>query len=181
MKNCPNCQREIADDMPLCGYCGQPVDAKPEQIPTLKPKKEAPKTSGTVVALLVIAIMGMLILCMTMNSSTTKKAPSTSRSVNTAVPAKVTSYSVRYEVLGSAKTVSITMENSDGGTEQRSSVTLPYKVTQTFSPGSFVYISAQNNTDTGNVICKIFVDDQEVKKSSSTGAYVIATCSGRLP
>lgn len=88
---------------------------------------------------------------------------------------------VTYRVTGSADSVSVTYENYDGGTSQRSKVYLPWE-RQLFSmkTGDFVYISAQNNGEYGSVTTEIYVDGELFKTSTSIGAYVIATSSGTL-
>ena len=48
------------------------------------------------------------------------------------------------------------------------------------SPGTFVYVSAQNNQASGTVVVTIYRDGEVFKTSTSMGAYVIATASGSL-
>ena len=94
-----------------------------------------------------------------------------------------TSYLVSYEVTGTAESVSVTYTNRDGGTSQESNVDLPWSCPPVFCPskiGDWLYISAQNNGDYGSVTTKIYVDGELFKKSTSYGAYVIATSSGFL-
>jgi hypothetical protein len=88
-------------------------------------------------------------------------------------------HTIKYVIVGSASSGSITYTNAQGGTEQMD-VQLPFSKTFEMQPGSFVYISVQNQSDSGNVICAIDVDGIEVRTSTSTAAYGIATCSGRL-
>jgi hypothetical protein len=84
---------------------------------------------------------------------------------------------VVYSVTGSAGSVSITQRNVGGGTEQYDS-SLPLSRSFWIRPGSFLYISAQNNGDSGDVSCAITRSGRTVQTASSSGAYVIATCSG---
>lgn len=84
---------------------------------------------------------------------------------------------VVYSVTGSAGSVSITQRNVGGGTEQYDS-SLPLSRSFWIRPGSFLYISAQNNGDSGDVRCNITSNGRTVQSASSSGAYVIATCSG---
>ncbi|MBU1628007.1 lipoprotein [bacterium] len=87
-----------------------------------------------------------------------------------------------YEVSGTTSEISgITISNSDGGTSQYTDITtLPW--TYTFSVSSdeytFLYVSAQNGTESGSVTVKIYKNDSVYKESTSSGAYVIATASG---
>jgi hypothetical protein len=82
--------------------------------------------------------------------------------------------SVTYDLTGQG-TVSVTMQNASGGTEQFET-RLPYHLDLGGASG-FVYISAQLQ-DTGTVTCEIKQGDQVVQTATSTGQYVIATCSG---
>jgi hypothetical protein len=94
------------------------------------------------------------------------------------------SYLVRYEVTGTADSVSVTYENNDGGVSQESNVEVPWSCPTVFCPsksGDFVYISAQNNGEYGSVKTTIYVDGEVFKTSTSYGAYVIASSSGSLP
>lgn len=59
------------------------------------------------------------------------------------VSSKSTASKVVYEVTGTAKTVSLTYENSSGGTEQTNE-SLPFTRELISYPGDFLYISAQN-------------------------------------
>lgn len=83
---------------------------------------------------------------------------------------------IKYEVSGTAKTVSITMNNATGGTEQFSEVPTPWSETFKMKSG-FLYISAQNQTSSGTVTVKIYVDGKVTQQSTSEGEYVIATAS----
>lgn len=89
-------------------------------------------------------------------------------------------YQVRYEVTGSASTVDITYQNEDGGTSQLSDVTLPWSLAFTGEALDFVYVSAQNQGETGTVTVTIYKDGEQFKTSTSSGAYVIASADGAL-
>ena len=71
----------------------------------------------------------------------------------------------------------ITIENKSGGTSQFSDVTLPwsYKWEMYYSSDDFLYVSAQNGTDSGSITVKIFINGSVAEESTSSGAYVIAT------
>lgn len=88
-------------------------------------------------------------------------------------------YRVRYNVAGTARAGSMVWENSQGGTEM-GDYRLPWDKTFTFEEGDFVYISAQNQGETGSIICQIWVNGVKWKESTSTGAYSICTCSGSV-
>jgi hypothetical protein len=89
-----------------------------------------------------------------------------------------TSPAVVYKITGTAEEVNVTLSNPTGGTEQYSSVSLPYKYSYDSFSDDFVYISAQNQGASGTVTVSIYVNGELFKTSSSSGAYVIATASG---
>jgi len=99
-----------------------------------------------------------------------------------------TVHTVRYLVRGSARTADITYATSNGGTAQQNGVDVPLSretdgaegITYTMTEGAFVYISAQNGGEYGTIQCLIQVDGTVVLQNQSSGAYAIATCSGRL-
>ena len=93
-----------------------------------------------------------------------------------------------YEVAGSAWTVSVTYLNTQGGTEQVSDVRLPWS--KTFSNWSFglAAITAQNTSrisvmgqdrlQSGSVTVTIYLDGKVFRRSTSSGAGVIASAEG---
>jgi hypothetical protein len=84
--------------------------------------------------------------------------------------------SVTYDLTGQGS-VSVTLQNASGGTEQFDT-RLPYHLD--LGPASgFVYISAQLQ-NTGTVTCEIKQGDQVIQNATSTGQYVIASCSGSV-
>lgn len=113
-------------------------------------------------ALVLLAAVGVFIL--------SNIDPATLRA---AAPARTVTYSVE----GSASTVSLTYNNGQGGTEQEKAA-VPWTRNITAKEGDFLYISAQNQDEYGDVIVRITVDGQEVKRSNSSGRYSIANASG---
>lgn len=84
---------------------------------------------------------------------------------------------VEYKVSGTASSVFITLETSDG-TAQFNADVPSSKTYAGFSSGDFVYISAQNNSSTGTVTVEIYKKGDTYKSTTSSGAYCIATASG---
>lgn len=84
---------------------------------------------------------------------------------------------VEYEITGTASTVSVTLNNATGGTEQFSDVYVPHTYTFEKYTDWFLYISAQNQGDSGSVTVTIYLNGEVVATSTSSGAYVIATAS----
>ena len=94
--------------------------------------------------------------------------------------ARATGHKVIYRITGTAKRADLTYNNASGGTEQKT-VALPWSQSYTVPAGGFLYVSAQNDGQSGSVTCEIVVNGGTVKTSTSEGAYKIATCNGRLP
>jgi len=74
----------------------------------------------------------------------------------------------------------LTYENQGGNTEQ---ITMSGSWDYEFpaEEGTFVYLSAQNNNNSGTVSVQISVDGGVIEEASSSGAFVIATASGSVP
>lgn len=89
-------------------------------------------------------------------------------------------YTIKYEVTGSAKSVSLTIENSSGGTSQFSDKSLPWTYTFTSKYDTWLYCSAQNQGNAGTVTVKLYTNNEIFKQSTSEGAYVIASASGTV-
>lgn len=84
----------------------------------------------------------------------------------------------KYEVSGTAGDYSITCEGAPSGTVQYSNVGSGWAYTWIQTGTRWLYMSAQNNTDSGTVTVKIIRDGQVVAQQTSSGAYVIATVDG---
>jgi len=91
-----------------------------------------------------------------------------------------TTIDVEYRVTGSAQTVDITISNEGGGTSQFADQPVPWSYEFEGEEDDFVYVSAQNQGETGTVTATIYKDGKKFKNSTSSGAYVIATASGSL-
>jgi hypothetical protein len=87
---------------------------------------------------------------------------------------------IEYRLDGSARTVGATYRNATGGTEQKD-VGLPAGMTFFAATGSFAYVSAQNQGDSGEVHVAVLVDGRILQEATSSTAYGIATASGRVP
>ena len=85
-----------------------------------------------------------------------------------------------YKVTGSANRVDVTYSNKSGGTSQESNVSTPWTHSFKGENEQFVYISAQNQGESGNVTVSIYRNGKKIETSTSNGAYVIATASGSL-
>jgi len=66
------------------------------------------------------------------------------------------------------------MENSQGNTEQADNLLNNQDISVGRVPiGEFLYISVQNEGESGSVECTILVDGRAISTATSTGAYVI--------
>jgi hypothetical protein len=84
----------------------------------------------------------------------------------------------KYEVTGTSGDYSVTIQNTDNNTQQYSNVGNGwwYKWTQTGT--RWLYLSAQNNSSTGNVTVRIYRAGKVVAENTSYGGYTIATVDG---
>jgi len=87
-----------------------------------------------------------------------------------------------YYVIGSASSADVTYTTGSGTSQ--ASIDLPLmnkagqqgiRMTGSNAP-DFLYISAQNTGEYGEVTCKIIIDDVVVAQNTASGAYMIATC-----
>jgi|GEM_PF-904225 len=85
---------------------------------------------------------------------------------------------VKYEIKGTAKQVSITYRLYGDDTRQERGVRLPWTYEFTAKSGDFLYISAQNMKDEGNIEVNIYKNGYLYKSGSARGGYTIATASG---
>lgn len=106
--------------------------------------------------------------------------------VAASAPAAPAVTQVNYQADGMGLTGTITYTTPTG--QQQGEVKLPLVdaanspgITFTdFAPGSFLYISIQNQEEAGSVSCAIKVNGKVVSENKSSGAYVIATCEASL-
>lgn len=89
-------------------------------------------------------------------------------------------HQVEYSITGSAAAVGLTYQNASGGTEQNV-VGLPSSMSFYSLAGRFVYLSAQNKTNSGDVHVSITIDGRLLQQATSSSAYGIATASGSVP
>lgn len=161
---------------------------QPQTVPVAAKKAEPPTKRGLLNRgwFWVAVLVGVVVIANSLGDGRSNSTFNTPR-VNTPTPT-VCQKSVVYYVEGTARSVSITMENRTGGTEQADNRAVPLAAGGTpglrlgqIPCGQFVYISAQNEGETGTVTCRIEVDGVTLETATSSGAYVIATCSGSVP
>jgi len=114
-------------------------------------------------------------------------AASSSSSKTTSKTSAPTLHTVVFKVTGSADETDITYSKPGGGTAQQSGLDVPITkksdhsegIEQSFFGGDFLYLSAQNHGDSGNITCIIEEDGVEISRNTSYGGYTIATCESR--
>jgi hypothetical protein len=92
---------------------------------------------------------------------------------------KAKGHTVTYEVTGSG-TASVTyIADLQGSQEQQNDVALPF--TKEISSGESLLmmsvVAQRKSGDSGEITCRILLDGKEVKKSTSSGSYAVATCA----
>ncbi len=90
------------------------------------------------------------------------------------------SYTVVYEVTGTAKSVDIFYTTDSVNKDAANSVSLPWTKTVTAKSETPIAMAIQNVSDGGTIEGRITVNDQEVKTCSSTGPDSIAECGAGL-
>lgn len=182
MAYCRNCGNNIGGGQ-QCLRCGHHEDRIPVAPEAARPRIE----TGPKVALGCLGLVALLFLLGSIggrsgdSGTSPAAAPRQSVAPRVYVPpasAAPLAYEVTYTVGGSTSSASITYQNATGSTEQDDAVTVPWFSTFSASPGDFLYISAQNNNESGTVTCQIAVNGTVIKTAHSSGAYTIATCSG---
>jgi hypothetical protein len=86
----------------------------------------------------------------------------------------------RYEVSGTSGNYSVTIQNADDNTQQYGSVGSGWWYKWDQSGTRFLYVSAQNNNESGNVTVKIIRNGKVLQTNTSEGGYTIATVSGEF-
>lgn len=111
------------------------------------------------------------------NQPTTTEPDTTLAAVDTSAER-----TVDLEFDGDAAGVDITFQiGLTGDPTQVEGKAVPLKITQKLSPGTWVYWSGQNTGEYGDLTCRITVDGEVVKETTSSGGFVIATCTAEIP
>jgi hypothetical protein len=170
---CNRCNAPIQPGWIACPNCGLSFSYQPAQV---QPKKSG-STFWTAVRIVVIfSILSGGLSYFTMFRPNDATVMPTGNPLNDVGEP----HTVTYKVTGTASSVSVTYETPQGGTSQ-ATVKVPFEMTATFKSGDFVSLLAQNQDDSGTVISEIDVDNEPLKRTTSSGPYVIADASGSIP
>jgi hypothetical protein len=88
-------------------------------------------------------------------------------------------YDIAYEILGTTHTAMLTYQNEQGGTQQEI-VDVPWTKTFKTTKKIFLYLSAQNRANHGDITANIFIDGRLFRTSKSSGGHTIATANGYI-
>lgn len=91
----------------------------------------------------------------------------------------VSGYTVTYRIEGTASGALITYSNDQGGTEQLN-VALPWSKSYKMERGDFASLVAQSDSYGQSIACIIEVNGKELKRSTSSGDFVVVTCNAWL-
>ena len=129
--------------------------------------------------LVVVAII-IIVLIIAAGSGGSKRSTTVRPTPRPTATPRPQTFTVRYLVEGTARRVSLTIENADGGTEQYDK-SVPWETTFQGKRGAFLYIAAQNDGQSGTVETSIWVNGKREKYAQSEAAYGIASVSMSLP
>ncbi len=127
-----------------------------------KPAQPEKKKSSLLVILIVIGVV--ILLCLVGSSF-----------LNTGGLTAGDQY--EYRVSGTARSVSVTYFNADGGTEQVES-NIPFSKTFSIKNGGAISLLAQNKGDSGSIVCEIYKNGKLWKSATTTAGYGICTLAG---
>lgn len=186
---CSKCGTALAPDAAFCSKCGTAVPVSPDvSSETTTPAEQsdppqAPMRHPQLTAIIFLVSMGALVWVFYTTGVFSKRTIDEfvlpeSLVEDTSSDVVVVTYFV---TSSPGVVVDLTYANEDGGTEQRDNVTLPFTDHLTVPHGEHLYISAQNQGDSGTVTCEIQHDSIAFEKATSSGAYVIAQCNGSAP
>lgn len=158
-KFCPHCGAGIVGEMKSCTSCGKFVAAEL----SAPPAKKSPTWAYVLITLLFLWAGWSFLVAPAMRQVEAQKE-----------------HGVIYRIGGTARSVDLTYTNAGGGTEQQNDKSVPWNNSFAAHGGQFLYVSAQNQGENGDVTCEIVLNGVVVKSSKSSGAYAIASCSGRI-
>lgn len=171
MKYCSRCGTENAEGDNYCTSCGWTLNSDWRASTQKQNKKKASPAARILAGIFFLLLLVALLSVFSKNNASTSST----------VQQQSTTCLVVYEVTGKTRSVSVTLSNGSGNTEQYANYRVPFRMSFQMRHGQFAYISAQNDEDEGYITSSIYVDEKLFQTSTSRGAYVIASASGLVP
>jgi len=193
---CPQCGKDRVPNARFCAHCGVSFETPPPPPPAPQPpasSEVAPTTRDKASSLpswikpagIVVGIF-ILLSVIASNNDPSTDSPVDSDFSGIGDDAACTRQVV-YEVEGTAPGADITMTDSSGSISQQSGLAVPLQSTSgepgirlPIPCGDFASISAQNTGGRGTITCRITADGVVLDETSSSGAYVIASCDATI-
>lgn len=157
-----------------------PSDNRPSRPPSGGAAPKRGSTLGPILVILIVLIAGGAFLSQYRTPAATPGTPGS--------PARASTVNITYLLTGSAIGADLTYTDGSGNIQQQSNVRVPLKRTSgadgivfAVPHGTFVQFSAQNNGDSGDLTCSIDADGTVINTGHSSGAFVIVSCSARVP
>lgn len=153
--------------------------------PPAKKRKKWPWILGILVVLIVIIAVSTSQGGGDSSNTATTVAPSASAGGG-AAPAttQASGDALLYEVTGDGTTSAgnITFFSAGGQQSQETDATLPWSKELRGDKGAFTItgVTAQNGADGGTIRCKITKNGKVEAENSSSGAYAVVSCNGKL-
>jgi hypothetical protein len=138
-----------------------------------RPRKEvSPKAVYGMAIAVGVVLVGSLAWAASVSREPALQAPTT----------EISSRTVYIDISGTARLADVLYQVGETQS-QITDLTLPQRVaTLEAHSGDFVYLSAQiSSSDGGSITCKISLNGQVLVTNTSSGDFVIASCSGRVP
>lgn len=200
---CPKCGERFDNlvpkdaEVPTQGFTAKPNgnnDSQPNVVPLTSStppsyvSKTTPPSAGFSFLRVLIAlpiVLAVMVGAVVLTSPSKSSGGSDTSAPSSDGPSPIANiinpqHSVTYKVTGSARSVDVTYQNGTGGTEQKSHVVVPWSQTFQSNSGAYLYLSAQNQGDSGDLTTEIDVDGVPRKTANASGAYVIASASDAL-
>lgn len=167
-------------DLDPSGAEGEPQRRR--QLPPITVKPQTPRANSDGKGIFLV-VLGTLVLLLVVGAVASNTNSSTSRPSQIPIqrdPAPPVARDVTYESGGSASRGAMTMITPSGTSQVTR--TVPHSSTHSgFRSGDFLYVSVQNQGDSGSISCAISAGGRVLASNRSSGAYAIVTCEARMP